>query len=564
MSTGPKGASAFNQGNQSKVEHNDSHSALFYLVQEVSKLASPTSNTNPPSKLLNEASTNNNFLKKEEGNEHLFQTLHSSCQINFPSAMTYNHLKNVRGDSHDGKARTLDEQHCESNSPWKVLSLINLHCERLLHQSDVEELCYSAATSASNVAEGGFKRDNVDYTSRPSLYLCEKQEITASLSPVDDVRGRCAGGCCKQTGCWKVPEGGGRVYLQAAEKTDSVRVEFQEENKTASLQPPHREMVKFSDRQLQWNRDVLNIPHPENALYQMHTVDTCLNTPLTFNPNDKACKDASKPAPTLDHNANISLSSQSPCNTQLSPPSTILLSPRLASLLCNTAESSSSRSDNNRSIGSKSDSTHTHVEEKSPPVARLKSSNCSVSFAISEPELCTVKKKETDPPSARQWKTKTPRKQPHPSRSADIQDPDFQGVTFRMDTELDDTREECRLIITSKYSKDLCKSVRKRRQRMRILQKSLKTSSSDEESDLTTNVLKGKVCASCCTRKTPMWRDAEDGTPLCNACGIRYKKYRVRCVNCWHIPRKEGNSNSRCLKCGNFVRLTSAQRKHTT
>lgn len=44
---------------------------------------------------------------------------------------------------------------------------------------------------------------------------------------------------------------------------------------------------------------------------------------------------------------------------------------------------------------------------------------------------------------------------------------------------------------------------------------------------------------------------------------IRYKKYRVRCVNCWHIPRKEGNSNSCCLKCGNLVRLISAQRKHT-
>ncbi|KAM9363673.1 GATA-type zinc finger protein 1 [Symphorus nematophorus] len=163
-----------------------------------------------------------------------------------------------------------------------------------------------------------------------------------------------------------------------------------------------------------------------------------------------------------------------------------------------------------------------------------------------------------------EWRTKTPRKQPHPSRSADIQDPDFQGVTFRMDTELDDSREQCRLLITSKYSKKLWKSVRKPRLRARTSQKSLKTSSSDEESDPTTSVSKGKVCASCCTRKTPMWRDAEDGTPLCNACGIRYKKYRVRCVNCWHIPKKEGNSNSCCLKCGNFVRLTSAQRKHTT
>ncbi|KAK5899431.1 hypothetical protein CesoFtcFv8_008912 [Champsocephalus esox] len=162
-----------------------------------------------------------------------------------------------------------------------------------------------------------------------------------------------------------------------------------------------------------------------------------------------------------------------------------------------------------------------------------------------------------------QWRTKTLRKQLHPRRSANIQDPDFQGVTFRMDTELDDNGEQSRLLITSMYSKDLRKSVRKRRLRTRTSQISLKTSSSDEESSWMTSVSKGKVCASCCTTRTPMWRDAEDGTPLCNACGIRYKKYRVRCVYCWHIPRKEGNSNSCCLKCGNFVRLTTAQRKQS-
>uniref|UniRef100_A0A3Q2FG80 Zinc finger GATA like protein 1 n=1 Tax=Cyprinodon variegatus TaxID=28743 RepID=A0A3Q2FG80_CYPVA len=70
--------------------------------------------------------------------------------------------------------------------------------------------------------------------------------------------------------------------------------------------------------------------------------------------------------------------------------------------------------------------------------------------------------------------------------------------------------------------------------------------------------IEGKICASCCTRKTPMWRDAEDGTPLCNACGIRYKKYRVRCVKCWLIPRKEGNSSLLCMRCGNCVKLTSS------
>ncbi|PWA32665.1 hypothetical protein CCH79_00012454 [Gambusia affinis] len=114
------------------------------------------------------------------------------------------------------------------------------------------------------------------------------------------------------------------------------------------------------------------------------------------------------------------------------------------------------------------------------------------------------------------------------------------------------------------HSKEPCKSVRKPKLRTRALQKLAKTSSSDEETNHTSNINKGKVCASCCTRKTPMWRDAEDGTPLCNACGIRYKKYRVRCVKCWHIPRKEGNSSSLCIRCGNLVKLTSAQRKHSS
>ncbi|XP_052362360.1 GATA-type zinc finger protein 1-like [Oncorhynchus keta] len=150
-----------------------------------------------------------------------------------------------------------------------------------------------------------------------------------------------------------------------------------------------------------------------------------------------------------------------------------------------------------------------------------------------------------------------------PSRSVDVGDPDFQGVTFRMQTELDDSREQCRLLITSKkYSEELSSGPTRRSLRAgrsRSSQSSMRTSSS-EESDPSS---KNKICASCCTMKTPLWRDAEDGTPLCNACGIRYKKYKVRCLQCWHIPRKEGNSNSRCFKCGNLSRLATSHRKHS-
>ncbi|XP_063175024.1 GATA-type zinc finger protein 1 [Chroicocephalus ridibundus] len=60
-------------------------------------------------------------------------------------------------------------------------------------------------------------------------------------------------------------------------------------------------------------------------------------------------------------------------------------------------------------------------------------------------------------------------------------------------------------------------------------------SSSEDDAPLAQG---SKRCASCKTRRTPLWRAAENGTPLCNACGIRYKKYRVRCRRCWNVPGK--------------------------
>ncbi|KAL1273471.1 hypothetical protein QQF64_029333 [Cirrhinus molitorella] len=144
---------------------------------------------------------------------------------------------------------------------------------------------------------------------------------------------------------------------------------------------------------------------------------------------------------------------------------------------------------------------------------------------------------------------RTQRKQPRPSRSPDPRDTDtVQGVTFSMYPELDADRS--RLIITSNYSEEIRRLRRSRSSRCR----SQRTSSSEEESD-SCGLSRSKICASCRTRKTPLWRDAEDGTPLCNACGIRYKKYRVRCQQCWNIPKKEANTNSKCLKCGDVLKM---------
>ncbi|KAM9818014.1 GATA-type zinc finger protein 1 isoform 2-T3 [Syngnathus typhle] len=48
--------------------------------------------------------------------------------------------------------------------------------------------------------------------------------------------------------------------------------------------------------------------------------------------------------------------------------------------------------------------------------------------------------------------TKRARKQPNPSRSGDIHDPHFQGVTFRMHAKMNDSGEQCRLCVTSRSS----------------------------------------------------------------------------------------------------------------
>eukprot|EP00055_Hartaetosiga_balthica_P007436 m.25542 g.25542 ORF g.25542 m.25542 type:complete len:566 (-) comp5775_c0_seq1:248-1945(-) len=60
---------------------------------------------------------------------------------------------------------------------------------------------------------------------------------------------------------------------------------------------------------------------------------------------------------------------------------------------------------------------------------------------------------------------------------------------------------------------------------------------------------KGKKCACCQTTTTPLWRDIGRTLPLCNACGIRYKKYSKICGNCHYVPCKQERDLPCCKKC---------------
>lgn len=90
-------------------------------------------------------------------------------------------------------------------------------------------------------------------------------------------------------------------------------------------------------------------------------------------------------------------------------------------------------------------------------------------------------------------------------------------------------------------------------ERIKSQSDSLSTSSvasSNEDYGVSTKGPKKKVCSSCGTRKTPYWRDGwESGIMLCNACGIRYQKYKKYCSECCTIARKDEKGKLHCPDC---------------
>eukprot|EP00050_Salpingoeca_kvevrii_P014734 m.39525 g.39525 ORF g.39525 m.39525 type:complete len:356 (-) comp5950_c0_seq1:556-1623(-) len=67
---------------------------------------------------------------------------------------------------------------------------------------------------------------------------------------------------------------------------------------------------------------------------------------------------------------------------------------------------------------------------------------------------------------------------------------------------------------------------------------------------------KQKACSCCGTTNTPLWRDVLKTLPLCNACGIRYKKYHIVCETCSYVPCKQERDSRNCKRCGTVLTRT--------
>ncbi|XP_061840491.1 GATA-type zinc finger protein 1 isoform X2 [Nerophis lumbriciformis] len=460
MSTGQSSQA----GHQKTTEKGGSESALLYLFQEVSKLGSPVHSSVP------DIGTLSSWQSVDEM-KYGARLLQTSSSPFLPPLFE-------RDENMATEVKT--QVAAGAHSPWRVLSLINLQCNRLMDP---------------NVRPLSSAVKSVQYSETAESFECARKAAPVAA----------ASACIAPTDVEEEEHFASKSFNQSKAFSSQI-IE-----------------TNFSVDMLKRRPDADHLHGAGSSLSPNHVPHTSSSCQIDFD-----IVDLSKPPITLDHNANIMWQR----HAQHSP---------------------SKPGDKNMS--SKSESTHDAIEEK-PHHCHSQKQRPPTSTVTSEQRP----KEGNDPlatchgPSKR---AKIPRKQPKPSRSVNIQDPNLQGVMFRMDTGLDGSGEQCRLLITSKYSKECHKKVRRPRTRNRTSQM---TSSSEEEA----NTQRSKVCASCCTTTTPMWRDAEDGTPLCNACGIRYKKYRVRCHYCWHIPRKESNSSSHCLKCGNLVKVASTQHKHNT
>ncbi|XP_045072563.1 uncharacterized protein LOC123485603 [Coregonus clupeaformis] len=605
-------------------------STILYLIQEATKLATPTPVHNHSIDLKPSTPLSNERSKKDQVSDHRpYPPQHNSSLTSLHNQQK-DDLKQHRSHTNS----VLPSRH-SSSSPWELMSLINMQCERLLHSDDQEEGA-SARAQLVPIDSDDHPTEGVG-CSKNTVPVCPTLVSTRGdfPHPHDRSRGEIGelggGGDCSPTspgtnsqtspdvnGSYNTKPGVGDSESEVVMNKDTG-VTFCLGGDGLSVSEESRKvlcaLVK-EDNTLKEARPEakykVSVKHPSVSYINLfgqpldHKVATIKDAASLSSPSIDA-RTCIHPGPeelnldmTVDFNSNICFTFD-PKEDMPPPPN----SPRTMLLILNSEAGSVSV--NAKSVrdaifpGSKAELNERCMEEDTDIIqdASLITDyplDLTQSCMDMEDDMDTLPPAPQSPsPSNPMWRTtKAPRKQPNPSRSVDVGDPDFQGVTFRMQTELDDSREQYRLLITSrKYSEEPSSGPTRRSPRAgrsRSSQSSMRTSSSEESnpSSNSTTYLGGlwhkaylfvlivtpfspsenKICASCCTRKTPLWRDAEDGTPLCNACGIRYKKYKVRCLQCWHIPRKEGNSNSCCFKCGNLLRPTASTppdrgREHT-
>ncbi|XP_062402755.1 GATA-type zinc finger protein 1 isoform X2 [Sardina pilchardus] len=549
-------------------DHQVSQSSILYLLQEASKLALPA-------KALDFPESGSDKVPCEDSEQRLRPT-GGLCPSQFPDG------KSGEGASQPSFSGSFSLLHaCEGSSPWEVMSLINQQCERLLHsgQADGEEEDSTPAVSTNNDPNND-PSDSLLCPSSNSIHAeeseCRENSVCSAPAlslPVYEIRDHCSAvfhsgetDIVKEEALvvWSIETNPVQSAQDVGDRA-AAPVDLSDHNYSFSVSTrcrlPHpcqdqRAEPPCSEVELVASPGTKSLPQSD----QRPASDCQVDRKLSHSPSRKGAEPHPSPGSVMETEPGLTLAAHeafnpSPgfsldCNNNVRPHGPAQTKPPRVREPTRSGISSATLelrlpvglpAPDHKSLRDQEEGE----AAKAQPQPRAAAAATATTAAAAHPSDIQ--------------RSRTPRKQAHPCRSADPRDPDLQGVVFSMNTTLDDSSNQCRLLITSNYSKELRKRACGGR-RCRALRLPREASSSEEESE-SFSLSKSKTCASCCTRKTPLWRDAEDGTPLCNACGIRYKKYRVRCTNCWHIPRKDGKSRSQCFKCGDVLRLTSTHKR---
>lgn len=316
----------------------------------------------------------------------------------------------------------------ESHSPWKVLSLINLQCKRLLHHSDAEEFGPKSLLSSSPLSVVQLSKAAAQVGSD-----CSSSEIASCVSADEAVIGAGAGSAprvCAKESREDSPQSESTGKPEAAKDSSHLHREENEEDKIST----NTQSDWNTEQGLSSDEDPQHLPSEIISKKTKPTPDEFPNNHLTFGSNVEAAIFLMKPEFQLDCNANLSLPTEASLHVS-QPTSPSAAHPWIAT-------------DQGRPPVGQGDSH----QEGALAAHQISNAQTNPSKRVeSKPELGPGQKKDAAGAATQSWRTKTPRKQPHPSRSVNIHDPDLQGVMFRMNPELDDNKEQCRLLITSEY-----------------------------------------------------------------------------------------------------------------
>ena len=415
-------------------------STILYLLQEATMLARPA-----PDRCFDSRS-----LTRPGGEPK------HNCVSHKPPLQAISFLKcNQNQRENDSPCTSTCSESSQSSarcsSPWEVMSLINLQCERLLHSSDREEddpsLGAAFFTSASDAtalgsnqgraSTGGGLVHPFDMATERAACIRSSDQIgemegSGMSSRVESREQRCSpkknsitdqsvpsqafvSVTCGDAGCSGFRDSGAPISLGAnkeeKEEDASVEKDILKEPCSGSVLALQHGSPAPDDIPVPQQQKLPCWSAEEEHLYPARPSATTI------------AYLASSSGLTLDFNSNLCVTFDPQDGVNQPQSSSQALSLTLSGETGRAHDSALSQ--NGRPAASEPEAEEGSKQEG--------------------PTL------EWSASSVTQWRTKTPRKQPCPTRSVDVRGGGVQGVTFRIHTEVDDNKEQCRLLITSKY-----------------------------------------------------------------------------------------------------------------